>query len=651
MRQNLQVNPGQKLFDAYNDFSGGWNTDTANERMRDNEFPIFDNVDLIGRGSLRRRTGRTKVITIPAPAQGVFTFFRQGQSGPDKVFAGNGALYVLENGATVLKNAVMSGGNFQTAKPVEAVQVGTSLFLATGTSFMELNYSGGTWTATVSVPYKPTDREAIFIGTNALAADPDAYIQDGVTAALQIVGIKPSKRTGVVNQVLNLITYISKPAGMASVLYKWEYKKVSDTAWTLGKDFTADAGGKTWAFTPSSAGSYDIQLTVKENPGGTPVTYQLNGYTVNVVEDPTNTDLPVSGVQRCTKILLHYDRLIMAGDPDYPFQLYISHLNNPRYFPRTNSASFDGGKQEAITTTVRYRDTLIVQTPTTTHVLAGRSPADYKKVLVNNSVGCVSGRTAQVVGNVLLFRAVDGVYSLSPSPLVLTDFNVRRIDRQIQSKIPGITEDACAVYAENQYWLCFPGLNVIYRYYYETGIWVRDVSTKLNILQFLTVSGTIFELASTGNVYIQDKDVYTDDGETYEMVCSSKDLDFEAAFNQKKLKRLYVLARHYADLSVDIEVRVYADTAIILSPETGHAEVQAGYVEWVSQTQPNMHFFSGTILGEWMLGVNPLGTVSLSVQKASIRGKCRRTRIEIRHKQDSPCEIYGFGFEYKMKKP
>jgi len=303
-RQNINVNPSRKLFEAYMDFSGGLNSETSNERLRDNEFVVLDNVDLSSRGSAKRRTGRRLITSIPGNGQGVFFYYRQGQPEPDIILAVSGKLYVIPNGTAQPQEVqITDNGNpftFQTTLPIQAVQYGTDLFVATGTKLVELKYdtspawqpntaytvgkrvkangkvyectvagtsgmtapshTSGTatdgtvtwkylfqeWNANVVVPYTPTVMEAIYIGTNGLAENPDAYIQDGTSTQLEIVGIKPAKRTGVVNQPISMTAYINKPAGMSSVEYKWEYKKSQDSSWSLGQDFSASA--KTWNF-------------------------------------------------------------------------------------------------------------------------------------------------------------------------------------------------------------------------------------------------------------------------------------------------------------------------------------------------------------------------------------------------------------------
>jgi hypothetical protein len=58
-RQRMRPIPYEKHMEAYNDFSGGLNTVSSNDNLKDNEFPELMNVDLGDRGTVKRRNGMT----------------------------------------------------------------------------------------------------------------------------------------------------------------------------------------------------------------------------------------------------------------------------------------------------------------------------------------------------------------------------------------------------------------------------------------------------------------------------------------------------------------------------------------------------------------------------------------------------------------
>lgn len=238
---------------------------------------------------------------------------------------------------------------------------------------------------------------------------------------------------------------------------------------------------------------------------------------------------------------------------------------------------------------------------------------------------------------------------LSPAAFTLETLNVKIIDHNIKNNVVS-DPDACAIVHDDQYWICFPSKAEIFRYYYDAGVWVKDKSDKLNISQFTDYENQVYELSLDGKLYKQNKLVYNDIGEVYRMEVESKYLDLSIMFNYKKLKNLYVLAKHYQS-STSMKVSVYADSTLVFTPEKGEAVVlPSGVVEWQMTSEPNMNFYSGSILGQWVLGISPLGDVQLSVQKARVRGKCRRVKVLFEHAQDGPCEVYAFGLEFKAKK-
>jgi hypothetical protein len=331
--------------------------------------------------------------------------------------------------------------------------------------------------------------------------------------------------------------------------------------------------------------------------------------------------------------------------------MYISDLSNPRYYPVSNTITFDTGKQEPITAAVRFQNMLVVFTKTTIQTLVGKSGDDYQRFQIHDGIGCIAGRTAQVVGNNIYFLSHEGIQALKPNPYRLETMNVARIDQSVKSEMP-TDEDACAIVTDSMYWICFPQKKTIYRYYYESGVWSKDATNKLDIVQFLLYGEDAYNLTVNGNLYMHDYDVYTDAGELYDMVIETKALDLSASFNYKKLKKLYALAKHYNSHNVDFYVTIQADSAVILTPDSGQAVIdENGYVVWQTTTTPNFQFYAGTTFGTWLMGKSPFGEVNISVQKTAIRGKCRRVRFHIRGGNGNQCEFFGFGLEFRLTKP
>src|SRR5690606_12494786 len=125
---------------------------------------------------------------------------------------------------------------------------------------------------------------------------------------------------------------------------------------------------KSHEMTFDTATNYDIRVTVRKHDDDAdpelPQIYVMTSYEVKAVEDRTSVH-PVTGIHTCNRIVLHWDRILLYGDTHNPFQMYISDLQNARYFPVSNTINFDTGKQEAITAAVRFQNMLVIFTKTT----------------------------------------------------------------------------------------------------------------------------------------------------------------------------------------------------------------------------------------------------------------------------------------------
>lgn len=671
MRQNITPNFSQKVFESYTDFSRGLNSEIANEKLKDTESPVLENVDISSNGSIKRRYGRKKEADAPAGgtyAQGIFQYRLRADGELGRYFVGaiDGKLYVKDYGVDNWNQIIIYDTDgttpitFQTARPVEAAQYGDVLYLATGSFLCEFTWTGTVWSAKKVTPYQPTVMEALYIGTNALADDPNLYIQDGTPGALSVTGIQitdPDTNntiiSGAVNKPIDLTAFITKVLSGDTIEYQWEVKKSSESTWAGTPAQAYDTTKKTWQYMPTEAAMYDFKVTIRKQGTTTPTAvWNVTGYEVKATLDPTNKPLTTSGINTCNKIILHYDRLIMAGDTSAPSQIYISDLTNTRYFPTNNTVNFDTGKQEDVTAIVRFQNNLIFFTTTSIQTLLGKSPEDYERNLIHDGIGCIQGRTAQVVGNRVFFLSSEGLQALRPNPYRLENMNVDRIDYQVKTELEQADKtDACAFVNNSQYWLCLPEANLIYRYNFENDAWAKDKSTKLNIVHATIIDDVVREITKTGVVYAHDKTIYNDDGYVYDMIIESKYFDLSASFNYKKLKKLYVLSRGYQTHAVELYVTVMSDSATVLSPDAGSVQIVDGYATWVTESTPNMIFETGTVLGTWELGSTPLGDIQLVVNKAGIQGKARRTKIKFRHSSDNLCEVYGYGFEFRLAKP
>jgi hypothetical protein len=560
----------------------------------------------------------------------------------EEITAVNGALY--KNG---IQLPITNLANFQTTRRIEAVQFQTSLYIATGSGLVEYD---GTTAKTVT-PYKPNGLDAMYVGYNALYPDPINYVSDSTSIAINIDTIIYDKRYGVVNQPTNFTMITTK--GASDILeYKTEYKRVVDSAWTTLQDYSLAAVGKTVTFKPTEATDYSFRFSVrKQGTTGQDVVFNYPKYTVNGTDQ--NTALSSSGIQTCNRIFVLNDRLCMYGDTVNSNQLYISHLNNPRYFPTNNMIDFKSNRQEGITACVIYRNNLVVFTPTSTQMLVGSSPQDYTKMVINASVGCIAPYSACLVTNGVYFVSKEGIFILYSIRTIGIHMDVKRVDMAIWNSVPKST-DCVGVYYNKQFHLIYPTDNVRFRYYTDLGVWTRDTSSKMTLCQLTEWDGLLIgQRKDVGDIVQFDPknlSIVTDLGEVYKFIVETKYFDFGQPYHKKVLKQMQLLMKVQGSTS-NLKVYVSADSSIVVNPDTTAIQIQNGSVQWINSSIPNVHVDSGTVLGSWTMGTSAFGTLDSVVSMVRLSGKCRRTKIKIVQEENLPCNFLGVAYIFKLRKP
>jgi hypothetical protein len=570
-------------------------------------------------------------------AQGYFRYFKADGTTED-IMAIEGKLYKAEAEIPITGLA-----SFQTTRQVEAVQFKDKLYIATGTKLVV--YDGTE--AKVIVPYKPESLEVLYIGTNALADNPDQYITDSTSAFIQVTGVTTSMRYGVVNKENTFTAYVAKPA-VGNAEFKWEKRVFGADTWTLINDFST---AKKQVKLTLPLGDHEIRCVARmvgETNDVFYAEYWVPKYSVK--ETDQNKQEDVSMIHQCNRILLHWNRIVLYGDPKQKDMIYLSDLDRPDYFPSLNTLRFENTEQEGLTAIVKFREMLVAFTPHSIQGLTGKGPEEFTRMLLSSSVGCIAPYSARVMENYVAFLSLEGVHILKSIGFSENRVNVQKIDSKIDNIMPRDT-DACAVVANGQYQITFPSRNIRFRCYYHDGVWTKDESPKLDFNRLYESNGVIIgQSATTSKLLRSDPSVFSDDGYTYTDKYTFKDYDFGEPYNPKKLKEMQILLGQIS--RTDIAVYVYADGAEIISPDRSYASVnEFGEVVWNEKSVPNITIDAGTTLGSWVMGGSSFGNVESAIQKIMLSGKCRRVRVEIVHEDSKPNVILGIGFIFKSRKP
>lgn len=630
---------------VYQNFYGGLNTVDSNEKIADVELTDLKNIDLGDRGSLKRRHGMVKHIASieTGNGQGYFRYYKEGV-GYEEITAQNG--YLFKDG---VQQGIQDLPRFQTTRPIEAVQFRDKLYIATGSKLVEYDGVG----FKVVEPYAPEPLEALYVGTNALADDPDNFMQNGEGTHLRVDGVTFNRRYGIVNTPITLSVFVTKPID-STIEYLYEYRTPSmkEGFWEQLTD-GAYISESTFTFELDIEGDISLRVWAKEvgQTEGFAKQYLIPKYKIKPVPDPNDQEVPNNTIHECNRILLHWDRLIIYGDTGQPDAIFISHLNNPNYFPVPNSLVFESERRERITSIVRYRNILVVFTPSTIQALFGKSPMDYHRVMLNSRIGCIAPYSTSIVGNFIAFLSNEGVHFLKSVDYTESRMNVEKIDVKIDNIMMKDT-NACGALADNQYMLVFPSKNIRLRFYYENGTWTKDESEKLDFNRMYEWDGVLYgQSLNEGSVYKFDKTVFTDDGLAYEDRIETKYYDFSEPYHEKKLKELQMIMGSQ-NQRTSISTYVYADESLIVDTNTSYAEITAdGSVQWVYENEPNVHLKGGTELGKWEFGESSFGVVATEKYFIRLSGRCRRTKIVLSHTDQTPIQLLGLGYIFKTKRP
>lgn len=534
---------------------------------------------------------------------------------------------------------------FQKTRNIEATQYKEKLYIATGTKLVEFDGVS----AKVVEPHKPTPLEALYIGTNALADDPDNFMTDGVANDLRIDGVTSNLKLGVINTPTILTAHISKPADITEVEYKFMYRRVGTETWTTGQDYSVS---KTYSFKPDGIGDYEFDVyarkkaEVVEPPAEpqeeTPVRFIVPKYTVKETDE--NVYLNFSAIHRCNRILLHWERLIMYGDDFNSSMIYISHLKRPEYFPTSNSLSFENKEMGQITSLLRYRDMIVAFTPNSIQALYGKSPEDYQRFTLNTGVGCIAPFSAKVVNNYVVFLSKDGVYLLDSVGITEERANVTKIDTKVENIVSKV-ENAVAVVDDGQYKLFFPGERKALRTYYEQNwIWTKDESEKLDISNTEEREGILYVQSDlTGAVYYFKEGHWMDDDFVYEDLIVTKEYDFGLPYIDKKIKMMKFLLST-TDRPINLFVSLVGDGNLLVNPMKSYAKVEDGEVVWVEEIMSNLRIASGSVLGTWLMGIDAFGSRDVMHYKERVSGRFKRLRLIISHKEPTSNNLISYGF-------
>jgi hypothetical protein len=630
-RQQYNTNPWEKKFEVFQDFSGGLNTVTSQDNLKDNELSDATNFNIAERGSLEPRHGLVQHIhSKTAKGQGYFRFYHTGTA--YREIEAIGGVFFVDG---VAKPVTGLPDGFQADLPIEGVQFKDKMYFATGSRLVQ--YDGTEFS--VVEPYKPQPLEALYIGLNGLADDPNNFMTDGTSAFPRIDGVTFDTRYGIVNGPINMHAFVSKPPSMV-LEYKFERRYTTDPNgfWFISADWSED---KDHLLTVPYEGDLEFKVTIRDQADPTyeieeydeekeeMVTntydkvvgeYYVPKYKIKPTADPEDVEPDTSLIHQCRHILLHWNRLIMYGESMNPDMIYVSHLNKPDYFPIPNTLRFENPRNEKLNVLVPFRGMLTAFTDTSIQALHGTSPYDFRRTTLNTGIGCIAPYTARVMKNYITFLSLEGVHILKTIGYTEDKANVEKIDYMVENEIP-LDKEASAWFHNGEYHIFFPNYLKRMRYHFELQTWMKDRSPSLDFHRVIDFDGTLYgQKRNDGKLLKFDPAVFTDEGVPYLNTFETKYFSFNQPYHDKKLKEFQILASPVDD-NTTVDIEVFADENSSIDP--GEAQITLNVVEGLD--------YERNIL--------------------SVNGRCLKTKVKISNQQGKNYKIIGFAYVFKLKKP
>jgi len=295
----------------------------------------------------------------------------------------------------------------------------------------------------------------------------------------------------------------------------------------------------------------------------------------------------------------HQQRLFGAGDPDNPFRVYYSKINDPNvwYSPsKTNiEDEFDvilnagfitipGKKGDQVTAgTGDYYGVSVAWTRTGVWGIEGSGPTSYRRDAINQDVGCESPDAVTEVGNDIWFVGRQGVHTLATTQKfgnIQTNYPsgpIQNLWNRNPSSVLTISREYLAnskiAYNPHQglIYVAVPltgdvAAQHIYVYNVNAGIWRGPWTIDNRAMANVEVSNPVSELVMHGDV--EGRVGYTDESYKADFTDGSVDMLIETAYIDgrsihpllpgltktfKKL-RLFILPRGNWDFTVKWKV-------------------------------------------------------------------------------------------------
>lgn len=531
--------------------------------------------------------------------------------------------------------------------------------------------------------YKPTPIEATKIGFNILAQEPLSYVdQSGVVAkvrgvfySIYIDGEEQPVLSVPYNKTFNvhiLYTGTTKPGTPKYRPDNGETDEEKNPYKDLPGEWKADSNNL--IFICSGLDS-DQRFELKIDLGEIPFVTYLD--TTSSIIDETGyigriNDLVFSS----TNLKFINNQMVLYGGHGY---IFFSEYDLFTYFPNYFYIyiATEAG-EEAVTSIKYFRQFYAIFTNKRIKKMVGTFGSEnFGIYALNDFVGCPNGNTVKAVGNNLFFLGNDGIYKLKQGYIGEGTENVERVDTLIGGEL-NLSNVLQAFTLDNNYvvvkndgysWFVYAlESEAFYEYNLEskTGQVYKgeeiDEDFKKKTLPFYSIfeaslydsNGGFFIVPMYEYDYNEDFTSYSSKGVNFNLFRFS-DLSFLEQIDRhkdgygfistlethnlsmgypthiKKFKEIYIKLLNNAGHSIPLYVTIYVDDRVIISPddyEIIYNQATNTYY-YVRKVENNFKLDAGNVLGEFVLGVDPLGAKTIQQIKVRVGESGKSIRIKI----------------------
>lgn len=347
----------------------------------------------------------------------------------------------------------------------------------------------------------------------------------------------------------------------------------------------------------------------------------------------------------------HVGRMVMAGNNDFPFRVYLSSALDPEDWSSSapsNATSLDldnDGDPQGITGIVSFQNRLYVFTRQSTYEITGTSPSDFVVLRVSNGIGCVANSTIATVPNDVIFCSDRGVHSLK-------QLNSGRqtestfLSRDIQRLWTGLINtqkftQIAAAYDENINSYCMSvtaGSDTqttdMLVYNIEFGTWTqwKDIEARAITIGYLNNKKQILIGREDGTIAYLNREARVDYDGSYTSRFKTGVLYPGGAFgDERRFISITVLASATAEADVSVSWNIDGDrdgTAVF------------------SLTAGNDLLGSTFVLGQSILGFSQYLPYTISIDQIG-----HGIQLEFNVASDGDVEFYGFILEVEHANP